>query len=163
MAESVEFDVSGADGLEKIFEQLPQKFNDKIMINTFRKASKPLISSIRKSVPKGTGETRKAVGFVGNKRKKGVPRVSVGIRGNKKWHFGYMKAYWRSYGTGASRDSSHSFKRKRKSISAKWKGGLKPENIVEPAWQANQKNVEGSIESEMKSETVKLLNKHAVK
>lgn len=156
-----ELKFDGTESLEQIFEQLPDKYAKKPMVSTFRKGARVFTRTLRRNTPKETGETRKAIGVKVGKGSRNLS-IAVGFRGGK-YYSNYMKAYWQNYGTLANRAGSHSFQRGRRTISSNWKGGIRPKFFVERSWENTQDQVQQVIENELETQTVKFLQKHAVK
>jgi len=156
-----ELEFTGAESLEDIFEKLPAKYAKKPMVSTFRKGARIFTRTLRKNTPKDTGETRKGIGVKAGRGSRNLS-ISVGFRGGKHMS-AYMKAYWQNYGTLNNRAASHSFQRGRRTVSSNWKGGIRPKFFVERSWESTQDQVQQTIENELEAETVKFLQKHAVR
>lgn len=155
---AVEFQISGVDNVEQILRGLPLKYAKKPMQATFRKAARVFSKELRKNTPKGTGETRKAIKV---KAMRGLG-ITAGFTAGGAYMPSYFKAYWANYGTYEMRASGHTFKKGRKAATAHYKGGAKPLGFVETSWEATKKQVQNTIETELKTETLKFLNKYKV-
>lgn len=153
------FEISGLDNLQTILKQLPEKFAKKPVQQTFRKAARPLLASIKKGAPKATGQTKKAARIIAGKG----ANISVGFSGKGSYMPAYFKAYWKAYGTLERRDPLHSFKNRRKE-KTKWRqGGISASRFVERAWDQTREAVQKTIESDLYNNTIKFLQKHAYK
>jgi hypothetical protein len=153
------FEISGFDNLQTIMKQLPEKYAKKPIQQTFRKAARPLLASIKKGAPKATGQTRKAARIMNGKG----ASVSVGFSGKGSYMPAYFKAYWKSYGTLERRDPLHIFKNRRKN-KTKWRqGGISPTRFVDEAWKQTSEAVQKTIEADLYNNTIKFLQKHAYK
>lgn len=160
----MEFEINGGKVLEDVFEKLPAKYSDAIVISTMRKAARPLVKAIRSNAPKAGGGMARRVKTKATKRKKGCPSVKVGWAVKNDGDIeDYFKAYWLSYGTLANRASNHTFKFARKGKTMGRKGGIKPLFIVEKAWAQEKDRCRSIINNEMESIAIKYLKKRAIK
>lgn len=155
----VEFEIKGTEAIEDILRLLPQKYAKKPMVSAFRRAAKPFTNVLRRNTPKDSGETRKSIKV---KAQRGIG-ISVGFTAAKGNMPGYMKAYWNNYGTLSRRAGTHSFQRPRKSQTAGWSGGIRASGFVENSWDQTKREVQTTLERELKEQTHKFLEKHAVK
>ena len=153
-----EFDIKGTDSIEKILQGLPQKYAKRPMVATFRKGARIFTKELRQNTPKATGETRKAIKV---KAQRGIG-ITAGFSGQSSYLPGYFKALWANYGTLENRDSSHTFSRARKAKTSSWSGGIKAQKFVERSWDNTKKQVQDTINKELKTETLKFLNKYKV-
>lgn len=156
-----EYEFTGTESLDEIFQKLPQKYAKKPMISTFRKGARIFTRVLRRNTPEKSKETRKAIGVKAGKSKK-YPNIQVGFRQGK-FLPGFQKAYWHNYGTLANRDPTHNFQSRRGSKSANWSGGIRPKGFVEQSWNSTADKVQQKIDQELENETRKFLEKHAVK
>lgn len=153
-----EYHIQGTENVEQILKGLPMKYAKKPMVATFRRAARVFTKELRQSTPKATGETRKSIKV---KALRGIG-ITAGFSGKSQYMPGYFKAYWKNYGTLSKRDAGHTFAKPRKSKSAHWGGGIESTGFVETSWSRTKKQVQTTIETELKNETVKFLNKHKV-
>lgn len=159
-----EFDIDGANVLQEVFEKLPAKYSDKIVISTMRKAARPLVKSIRSLAPRSEGNMAKKVSVKAYRKKKGCPSIKVGWHAkNSEGRWAYFKAYWQNYGTLSNRAPGHVFKRPRSSKSRDRKGGNTPKFFVERAWSGTQRQSESIMDKDMEDVALKFLKKNAVK
>ena len=162
MAKKVfEHEFTGVEDLSTIFKELPAKYGKKPVISTFRKAARPFVKQLRGLTPSATGETKKSIGIKAG-RSAEYPSIQVGFRGGK-YMPTWFKAYWNNYGTLANRDPQHSFVRGRKSKTATRQGGIRAKRFVEQAWDSTSEQSQRIVEDELKNETIKFLQKHAVR
>lgn len=155
----VEFDIKGTEAIEDILRMLPQKYAKKPMVAAFRRAVRPFTKTLKSKTPRDTGDTRKAVKV---KAQRGIG-ITAGFSGAKGNMPAYMKAYWLNYGTLSNRASGHPFSRPRKSKTSSWRGGIKAKGFVEESWEQTKNTVQDTLEKELKEQTHKFLQKHAVK
>lgn len=154
-----EYDIKGTQAIDEILKGLPQKYAKKPMIAAFRRGAREFTKVLRSNTPKDTGETRKAIKV---KAERGIG-LKVGFTAAKGNMPGYLKAYWNNYGTLSNRSGSHNFQRPRKSKTSGWQGGIRAGGFVEDSWEQTKVKVEDTIEKELTTQTVKFLQKHAVK
>jgi HK97 gp10 family phage protein len=161
--EVVELEFSGIDNLNEIFEKLPGKYAKKPVVATLRKAANIFIRKLRANSPKKTGETKKAIRV---KSGRGIS-ISAGFfasgNRNPKEVTPFFKAYWKNYGTLSNRSLAHKFVKQRKPATKNWKGGIRATGFVEESWEQTKDQVQQVIETDLKTETEKFLNKYAVK
>lgn len=154
----IEYEITGTENLEKIFEQLPAKYGKKPIQAAFRKGARAFTTVLRRNTPNQTGETRKSI-----KAKAGKgPSITVGFSGKGQYMPGYFKAYWSNYGTLSNRNGSHTFTKRRRPQTLSWKGGIKATGFVERSWDETKEKVEQTITTELVNETNKFLKKYAV-
>ena len=151
-------EITGAKSLDLIFKQLPLKYGKKPMVSAFRKSAKAFVSVLKRNTPVDTGATKKAIKV---KALRGAA-ITVGFQAGKGKMPEYMKAYWANYGTLTNRVSGHQFKKGRKSKSSGWAGGIRAGGFVESSWDQTKNQVQNNIETNLKLETMKFLNKHKV-
>lgn len=159
---------TGKENLDEILTDLPVKFQKSVMIKIFDKASSKFLSSAKSSF---NGSLKEAVrrihlksekypgiivGLV--KKKSGRTRSGKEIKGNE-WQ--YLRAYWRNFGTLSNRDSGHSFAQARRTISSKYKGGIKATLNIGTAWEASQAEALKIIKEESSKIAIDLLIKKA--
>ena len=161
MGKPVEIQFTGLEGIQEILNKLPLQYAKKPVLAAFRKGSKPFLQEVKNRSPRRSGDMNKGLGVTGVKDKNDIA-VRVGYKGGKNMP-NWFKAYWSSYGTYASRSSVHQFVRARRSKSAKYKGGIKPKYFVDLAWDSTKEQVANIITKEIEDQTVKFLQKNAVK
>ncbi len=155
----VEVEFKGLENVNEIFEKLPSKYAKKPILATLRKGARIFVRDLRSVTPRKTGNTRKAIGI---KNGKGIS-ISVGFRTTGSYFPAWSKAYWMNYGTLSNRDGSHHFIKARKPGTQSWRGGIRPLVFVESSWNRTQSQVDKTIMAELQNETVKFLDKYAVK
>lgn len=153
MAESLQ--IEGMKELETILKGLPEKAGKRAMQSSFRKCAKPLLDSVKRTAPVKSGETKKSARIVNTKG----AGVKVGFSRKGKDIPAYMKAYWKAFGTLANRMSSHRFLNKRKSKSAKWKGGIQPNDFFNEAYQNTMGKVTENIGKDFSKNVTDYINK----
>ena len=121
--------IEGAELALKEFEEFPIKA-DKVVKDAMREASRVVVKDMKaKIADKSAKKMNKSKIADGAE----LTFANVGIlrpKGNRMpWNY----VYWRNYGTLQRRDLQHKFTYKRKAISAKWKGGIKPRNFFDKA------------------------------
>ncbi len=159
-----EFDIDGANVLQEVFEKLPAKYSDKIVISTMRKAARPLVKSIRSLAPRSEGAMANKVSVKAYSKIKGCPSIKVGWHAkNNEGRWAYFKAYWQNYGTLSNRAPGHTFKNARNSKTSERKGGNAPKFFIERAWEGTQKQSESIMDKDMEGIALKFLKKNAVK
>lgn len=156
--EPVTIEFTGVENLQEIFNKLPGQYSKKPVQAAFRKAARPFVQALKASAPRATGETAKGIGI---KNGKG-PSITVGFRTGSGYMPAWFKAYWKNYGTLANRSTSHTFKNKRKPKTAGRRGGIIPTHFVEKSWDATKGQIEQTIQTELKTQTEKFLQKHAI-
>lgn len=153
---TVEFD--GTENLEQIFQKMPKEYGRKPMIQTFRKAGRPLVNEIKRNAAPGH---QKLVGIEAARKAAAVAAGFKSWRGAMNWE--RVKAYWREYGTLQNRSKIYSFRRPVRTKHRNWKGGIRPRHTVDRAWANKAGEVESIIERDMEKVTLRFLNKYAKK
>jgi len=163
----VSIEITGAESLEEIFDKLPKKFAKKPLIAALRKGAREFTKDLKSVIP--LQGAKKAVGTKAGKGN--VAYVMAGILSGKvnvtlndgKQYDVYTPLYWLNFGTGANRNSSHVFQKKRKAVSAGWKGGIKPLGFVQNSWSRTETRTTKVVEDDFKVEIMKVIDKYAVK
>lgn len=152
--------------LVNFFEEVGPRFAKKAIVPILRKGATPLKAELRNALPSNLKKF-KAILAAKTTRSK-TPSLSVGFRGRKvryqnrrgvTWD-AYQLVYWHNYGTLSRRDSSHTFSKTRRRVSAKWKGGLQAKNFVEKGMQAGLPKAEKKMLEEFDNEINKWANKN---
>jgi HK97 gp10 family phage protein len=152
-----EIEIIGIQELSNIFAQLPEKYGKKPVVAAFRKGAAIFSKQLKQSTPTASGDTRKSIKV---KALRGAA-INVGFQGKGNMP-AYFKAYWNNYGTLSNRNASHQFKKSRKRITANWSGGIRAGGFVENAWEQTKNTVQTTINTELETQTVKFLQKHAI-
>lgn len=153
---TVQFD--GTENLQEIFQKMPMEYGRKPMIQTFRKAGRPLVNEIKQQA---TPTHRKLVGI---ESVKNAAAVRAGFKSWRGWNYWLRRtAYWKEYGTLENRAPGYSFKRPVRTKHSHWKGGIKPRMTVTTAWANKSAEVQNIVERDMEQITLRFLNKHAKK
>lgn len=99
------------------------------MKKALRQAAKPAVSEIKASLSQKSKRSVKANIY----GKKDLLLVIGLFRNNKSTGLDrYFIEYWKEYGTLSRRSASHRFAKPRKRITANWKGGITPQNKIDP-------------------------------
>ena len=148
------FQIKGDDNLLRIIKGLPEKIAKKPIQKTFRKAAIPYKARILGNIPSKLVELKKAVtvkNMSGAAIKVGpyAKKIKVKISGVQSAVDAYFPLYWHNYGTYEERDPEHQFKRARKARTANRKGGTRPLNFIERAWESTKNRVQGIVERDL--------------
>ena len=126
------------NNLIEFFNGLDMRVSKKPILATLRKGATEVKKELRSGLP---SNLKKFKAIISSKtaRSMQIPSIAVGFYGRKvyfvnkrgvKWD-AYMIVYWANYGTLSNRDGGHTFKKGRRSVSSKWKGGLNAQRFVE--------------------------------
>lgn len=150
--------LSGVDEALSTLEQYPNKINS-VVKKALKASVNPTIESMKSYAhPK----FRKIVKY---KLMRGRnPLIKFGFFG-KKGEFPngknvptWFKAYWKNYGTLDYRFSGHSFERKRKALTAKWTGGVKPVLFFERSVAGHEEEIFNRFKESILQEVEKIEN-----
>ena len=166
---SASFMIEGTENLKRIFAEFPEEGFRKPVNAAFRKAAKPVQSSMISSLPSSLSGLRKAIKIKSYRSE--MPLVAVGPfkkgimyqnRKGQSWN-PYMLLYWLNYGTLANRLSGHQFSKARGRKSASWKGGIMPGQFIERAVSSSLPEAQKIFETEVDKEMVKFFEARALK
>ena len=163
----VNFEIIGDDKLREMIKKFDYSKQRSIIVKSFRTGSKPLLAKEKAMVPAKFSAARKAV-MIKTMRGPAVKvgpyfnRVQVKLRGSKEAIDAYYPLYWANYGTLENRDDNHKFKRSRKRNSAHWRGGMRPLNFIEKAWEATKNQCQSIIDRELDKAIMDHMKKYAV-
>lgn len=151
---AIHMDISDAEQLVSFLETLPSKVAKKPLVAILRKGANEVKKELRRELP---SNLKKFKTIIGAKATRGnYAGLTVGYYGKKvyfvnrrgvKWD-SYMMVYWANYGTLSKRDASHKFKKSRRAVSARWKGGIRSNNFVERGMERGTPKAEKKIEEE---------------
>ena len=166
---SSNFELIGAENLKRIIREFPENGYIKPVKAAFRKAADPVKKAIVTNLPGSLKGLKKAVKIKPGKGKSLTMAVGIysgnGVFRNTRgqdWD-PYMIAYWHNYGTLSNRDREHSFKKQRRSISADFQGGIRPQRFVERAWDQSKTQAQKEFEKKAVEEVDKFLKQNALR
>ncbi len=163
------FTLLGAENLQRIFREFPEKGYRKPVIAAFRKAAEPVKKAMISRLPGNLKALRRAIKIKPGKGKSMTLAVGIfarqGVFRNSRgqdWD-PYQIAYWHNYGTLARRDSDHSFVTPRRKKTASYQGGIRPLRFVEAAWEESKGPAQQQFEKKVDEEITKFLQENAYK
>lgn len=123
------------------------------MKKALRQAAKPAVSEIKASLSQKSKRSVKANIY----GKKDLLLVLGMFRNNKSTGIDrYFIEYWKEYGTLSRRSISHRFANTRKRITANWKGGITPQNKIDPLLDRKLPEVVNRAREILKSQKIEI-------
>jgi hypothetical protein len=148
------FTVDGFDNIVTIMREMPEDGYRKPVIQGFKKAALPVKRAMIASLPSGVRSLKSIIKAKPGKGKSMT--LAVGAYGRQGMYVNrrgqhwdpYMLLYWHNYGTLSMRDPGHHFIYPRKKPSLNWKGGIRPKNFIDRAWESSRSEALRVFESE---------------
>lgn len=157
--------IEGIEEAERVLNEMIKEFPKQTVAAGLRSAAKPFVNRTKEAGPEPKFSKLAGVKVYTKGKEPLMAAGQFGGRNKRVWKTlgSYMSmyyiSYWMNHGTLANRSTAYHFKNARKSVSAKWKGGIKPIDSMSKAWEATKAQVISAIPGEMRKAGERFIKK----